>query len=110
MVNILARIILLCFLPAVTWAQNNGGGLGGVALNLMEPVTFFSDFVQTGCIVIGGAFLFASVIKYFEHKRSPLMVPMSTVVFLVVAGCVLLLLPLITYLTENGVPYFLLRR
>ena len=84
-------------------------GIGGVARNLMDPVTVFSDFVYTGCIVIGGSFVFASIIKYFEHRRSPLMVPMSTVVFLLIAGGLLLALPFLAYLDSSGIRYTLFR-
>lgn len=68
-------------------------GLGGVANNMMEPVSLLSDFVSAACFVIGGGFLFASIIKYVEHRRSPLMVPISTVVFLFIAGLLLIGLP-----------------
>lgn len=84
-------------------------GIGGVARNLMDPVTVFSDFVYTACIVIGGSFVFAAIIKYFEHRRSPLMVPMSTVVFLLIAGALLLALPFLAYLDSSGIRYTLFR-
>lgn len=84
-------------------------GIGGMARNMMEPVALFSDFVYTGCIVIGGSFVFASIIKYFEHRRSPLMVPISTVVFLFIAGGLLLLLPFLAYIDPNGIRYSLFR-
>jgi hypothetical protein len=102
--NTMWKLISLCLLPIAAWAESNPG-LGGVAQNLMEPVGFFSDFIQSGCFLIGGSFVFASIIKYFEHRRSPLMVPISTVVFLLIAGIILILLPLLSLITEHGVPY-----
>lgn len=92
-------------MPIMAFAESRNTGLGGVALNLMEPVGLFSDFVHTGCILIGGSFLFASIIKYFEHRRSPTMVPISTVIFLLIAGIILILLPFLSLLTEHGLPY-----
>lgn len=83
--------------------------LGRVAENLMEPVGLLADFVQTGCFIIGASFIFASLIKYFEHRRSPLMVHISTVVFLLIAGIVLVLLPFLSFFIENGVRYSLLK-
>lgn len=68
-------------------------GLGAMATNIMEPVSLLSDFVTAACIIIGGSFIFASVIKYKEHCRSPLMVPISTVIFLIIAGLALIGLP-----------------
>lgn len=79
--------------------------LGSVARNIMEPVGVFGGFVNTGCFVIGGGFIFASIVKYAEHKRSPLMVPISTVIFLLIAGLILVALPFLALLTETGVKY-----
>lgn len=84
-------------------------GLGLVAKNLLEPVSLMADLVHTACFVIGGAFLFTCVIKYFEHRKSPLMVPISTVIFLLIAGNILILLPFISYITDNGIHYSLMR-
>lgn len=96
------------FFFAQTSAYTNPAtGFGGVANNMMSPVGLFSDFVMTGCIVIGGSFVFAGIIKFFEHRRSPLMVPISTVVFLFIAGALLLLLPLLSYLFPAGMHYSL---
>lgn len=97
-------IFFVMGLQIPAFAANNSVGLGRVAQNLLEPVSFFSDFVQTGCLLIGGSFIFASIVKYFEHRRSPLMVPISTVVFLLIAGIVLVLLPLLSYVTGNDAP------
>jgi hypothetical protein len=89
--------------PVLAYADSS---LGGLASNLMSPVGVFSGFISSACLLIGGAFVFASLIKYFEHRRQPLMVPISTVVFLLIAGLVLILLPLIYHWTQNGVPFW----
>jgi hypothetical protein len=96
-------VLILCCLPIPTLAAKSEG-LGDVAVNLMSPVGLFSNFINSGCIIIGGAFLFASIIKYIEHKRSPLMVPISVVVFLFIAGLLLVCLPLLSYAMPNGGP------
>lgn len=70
--------------------------LGQVANNILEPVTVVSQFISTACIVLGGAFLFTSVIKYIEHRRNPLASPIGTVIFLFIAGVILIFLPIIT--------------
>lgn len=105
MKNVVLKGIVLCFLPALVFAAEQRVGFGGVAQNLMEPVGFFSDFILSACLLIGGSFIFASIIKYFEHRRSPLMIPLSTVVFLLIAGIILILLPFLSLITEHGVPY-----
>ena len=91
---------LLCF--SSVFADS---GLGGMARNMMGSVGFASDFIYTGCLVIGGSFVFASIIKYMEHRRSPLMVPISTVIFLAIAGIILLLMPLLSLIYPEAVPY-----
>lgn len=101
-------LILIVNFPEFGWASN-GTGLGGVASNVLEPVGLFSDFVSTACFAIGAAFLFASMIKYREHRVSPLMVPISTVVFLLIAGIVLVALPFLALVAEGGVRYSLFR-
>lgn len=100
------KMVCLFFISMSVWAA---GSLGGMADNLLNPVGVMSSFISSGALLIGGAFLFASIIKYVEHKRSPLLVPMSTVVFLFIAGLILVLLPLAYMLTENGLPFSLTR-
>lgn len=91
--------------PLLCWARTEG--IGEVADNLMDPVTVFSGFVSTISIVVGACFLFASLIKYNQHRVNPLAVPISTVVTLFVMGIILFLLPLIYHLTESGIDYHL---
>lgn len=100
--------ISLYFISAAAFAKKQAG-IGLVATNMMEPVTLMSDFVNSACFIIGGSFLFATIIKYIEHRRSPLMVPISTVVFLLIAGIVLIILPFAYMITENGLHFSLLR-
>lgn len=101
--------ILLCCLLSNAWAVKQPVGIGGVATHLMEPVSYMSDFIYTGCFVIGGSFIFAGIVKYIEHRRSPLLVTISTVVFLFLAGLFLIALPFAYLVTHNGSPYTLLK-
>jgi hypothetical protein len=78
-------------------AYSTTTGAGSIANDMMEPVGLFSNMMNAGCIILGTSFLFASIVKYFEHKRSPLMVTMSTVVFLFIGGVLLLSVPLFSY-------------
>jgi len=97
--DLLSRAILLTYaFPMFVFAAQAPQGIGKVANSIMEPVSIVTDFVHSACLLLGGAFVFASIIKYFEHRRSPTMVTLSTVVFLFLAGVVLLCLPLIAYL------------
>lgn len=105
--RLLPLVIFLIF-PVVTLAANEVG-LGSVANNLMTPVTVLSDFVHSASLIIGGMFIFASIIKYREHRRAPTMVPLSTVIFLLIAGSILVCLPLISMYSSGGIPYKIIR-
>lgn len=100
-------LLLIVIFPQILLAAED---LGHVAVNVYQPVSILGDFVHTACFVIGGAFIFTSIIKYFEYRRSPLMTPLSTVVFLVVAGLVLIILPFLAYFTDNGLPFTLMNQ
>lgn len=104
------KYIVLISLLLSYCGQLFADGLGGVASNIMEPVGLFNDMIDTACFVIGGAFLFATIIKYFEHRRSPLMVPISTVIFLLIAGLILIGLPFLSYVVNGSVQYSLFSR
>ena len=101
--------IVFYFLPLLSIAAKNQVSAGKIAQSLLEPVNLMADMLSTASFVIGGAFLFASLIKYVEHKRSPLMVPISTVIYLFLFGLSLALLPFVSLLTENGIRYSLFK-
>lgn len=94
-------LILVILLAPFTVLADDPSGIGEVATNLMAPVGVLSDFVYTACWILGGSFVFASIIKYFEHRRSPLMVPMGTVVFLFLAGGMLIALPFLSLYSDD---------
>lgn len=104
---------VLCFLfflfSQAVFAANELS-LGRVADNITEPIQVVSAFVSVGCLIVGVACLFATVVKYFEHRRSPLMVPISTVIFLLIAGIALVVLPLIALLSDSSIPSTLLTK
>src|SRR5690349_3724870 len=85
---------ILLILPGLLWAEDSAS-LGGVAGNLLEPIGILTDFVTDAALVIGSTFVFASFVKYLEHRKNPLAVPISTVVFLFLMGLILLVFPLI---------------
>lgn len=97
-VSAILAVICFFFVTAVFATQYTG--VGNVANNILEPVSVLSDFVKAACFIIGGSFLFASIIKYIEHRRSPLMVPISTVIFLIFGGLALIGLPFIWMLAQ----------
>lgn len=102
-------VMAFCLMIQAAFSADKSLSLGKVASNLMDPVTVVMQFVHTACVIIGSAFLFAALIKYIEHRRSPTMVPISTVLFLLIAGVILIALPLISYVSAYGFPYSLIR-
>jgi hypothetical protein len=96
--NLILKIILLMAVPMTAFAVRaaHDVGLGSVANSLMQPVDLATIFLHKGCYLLGAAFLFSSLVKYIDHRRSPTMVPISTVFFLIIAGLVLIAIPIFT--------------
>jgi len=107
-IKYLASLLLYTVSAPTMSAAVLNTGIGGVAANMMEPVGLAANFIYVGCLMLGSSFLFASIIKYIEHRRSPLMVPISTVIFLIIAGVLLMVLPFAYLLMNNQSPYTLL--
>jgi hypothetical protein len=107
------RILLLFFcllIPVLALADEEVVGIGKVASNILEPVLIVSDFVCSASIIIGVSSLFGALLKYMQHRVNPLAAPLSTVIVMLFVGIVLVALPFAYLLTENGIPYFLLRK
>jgi len=81
---------------------------GKVAQNITEPMEVVSGFVSVGCLIVAVACLFASIVKYVEHRRNPLYVPLSNVIWLFLIGLLLLILPFAYFITESGIPFTVL--
>lgn len=77
---------------------------GLMAQNITDPLNIAAGFIAVACLIIGAACLFAALVKYFEHRRSPLFVPISTVIWLVIIGLLLLILPFAYLITGQGIP------
>jgi len=88
------------FLNQSCYASKQDQSLATLADSMMEPITLFSGLINTACYLLGGSFIFASLIKYLEHRRSPLMVSISTVIFLLIAGIILILLPMLEFIIK----------
>jgi len=81
-------------------------GLTNVVDNLMVPITLAVGFMSTASLIVGMTCVFASFVRYRQHRSNPLAHPIGTVLALLGAGLVLLFLPLIYRLTESGVSPF----
>lgn len=83
------------------------GGLGDLASNLLEPIAIVAALLTSASIIIGFTCLFASFVRYMQHRKNPLAHPIGTVVWLLIIGLVLFCLPLVYKLTESGIPIHL---
>lgn len=92
----------------LVFAQQRVQGIGGVAQNMMEPVTVVSSFISSACMIIGGTCLFAAFLRYMQYRVNPLASPISTVMILFIMGLLLVILPLVYMLTDSGIPFHLL--
>lgn len=64
-----------------------------VTNHLMESAVVATDFFYLVYVILGTAFVTASVIKFFERRVNPLGVRISQIVFLLVAGLFMLVMP-----------------
>lgn len=106
------KIIILFFflmMPSLVLADDEITGIGRIAANMLEPVNIVSDFVCTASIIIGISCLFGALLKYMQHRVNPLVSPISTIIVLLAVGIMLVSIPFAYLLTENGIPYSLLR-
>jgi len=79
--------------------------IGEVAGQLLEPAGVLSDFVGTAAWIIGFTCVFAAFFRYMQYRVNPVATPLSSVLFLLVIGIVLISLPFAYLLTGEGVPF-----
>jgi hypothetical protein len=79
--------------------------LGQLASNIMVPLGLLLNLLYMACFIVGASLIFASVIKYLEHRQNPLVASISLVITLFVSGTMLIFLPFISYLTGHGYLY-----
>lgn len=102
----IVKIIILaciCLLPGSVFAYHSAQpvGFGGMALEILGPVTLLSDFVSTAALVIGAMMLMGSFIRYTRYRRNPLEAPLSSVIVLFIIGACLVALAVVHMVYEN---------
>ena len=105
----IAKVLLLCSIPGLGFAVQKQKGFGDVASSMIEPVSVLNNFIGSAAIVIGIACLFGAFFRYMQYRINPLASPLSSVIFLLVLGLVLIGLPFI-YLIIEGIPFTLYSR
>lgn len=53
--DFLQQVVVLSIIPILSFAAQKSG-IGGVASNMMEPVSVLTDFVHSACLLLGGIF------------------------------------------------------
>lgn len=93
--SLINRLGIFFYLALPQWAFAAGreAGIGAFANAALGPIDTLTNAITNISIVMGIAFLVTAVIKYFEYRRSPMMVTVSTIFFFVVAGLILVSLP-----------------
>lgn len=92
-------VIASCF--ALT-ALGGAASLGGVAQNVMGPVSGLSKIVNAICYVAGTGFLLGGVLQYRYHRENPQQVRISTPIVLVILGLIIIGIPFISMWSESA--------
>lgn len=103
---IIALILMMDLIPISAMAAQRSG-YGGVATNILEPVTAFSNFMAVFCLAAGAAFLFAGFMRYWEHVRNSQHVTLGSVIFLLLVGVCLMLIPF-SYLVNSSIHFYIM--
>lgn len=85
--------IFLFLCPLLVWADNTN--LNDYAQTGLSITTVATTFVAMACKIAGICLMLSSVIQYWQHRRNPLQVRLSTPVFLLVMGIILFSVPYI---------------
>lgn len=87
----------LIFLGLFSFVSSGYAGvsLGEMANNVLGPMNGLGKLLGYVCILGGIGMLFGAILQYKAHRENPSQVRLTTPVFLVVVGIVLLILPFI---------------
>jgi RsiW-degrading membrane proteinase PrsW (M82 family) len=77
-------------------------GIGPMSTGLMEPVSILANFLTDASLGLGGMFVLLAILRYRQYRRNPLEWPLSSVVMMALFGIVLLVWPLVRYITINN--------
>jgi len=78
----------------------NAQGLGDAAAGFYEPITVITQLVQAISIICGSGLILGSFFKYFEHRKNPVVTPLSMVIFMFLFGISLIILGRIPMITS----------
>lgn len=95
------RLILMVFLVifSVSYAYSDALSLGDMANWMMGPVNGLGKVFGYICLIGGIGMILGALLQYKAHRENPSQVRLTTPVFLLVVGVILIILPLIGLLT-----------
>ena len=94
-------LFTLCCVSAALAAYDPATGvaaapsLGGIAGNIMHPLSILSEIGIKIFLILGVGFLMAAAIRYRGHRANPNHVRMGEVLMLLILGLVLIVSPLL---------------
>ena len=88
-------LILLQGLITTPSYAASGTSLGTMASDVMEPLAILRYMLDAGSVMIGLFLITASFSRYLRHRRNPQESPLGTVIFWLLLGIVLVVLPIL---------------
>lgn len=66
--------------------------IGDVSNNLFEAVLGINSIIHVICLVTGSALILGAFFRYMNHRRNPIVAPLSSVFAFLIAGIAIILL------------------
>ena len=78
------------------------GDIGQVVNNILAPMSAFTDAFYKICYALGTLLIIGSAVQYKLHRKNPIQVKLSNVIFLLIIGIVVVCLPFIVKLSSSA--------
>lgn len=91
----IVSILFSGYVYADIGVAKNAVPLGAVTHNIMQPTTLLTDFAYLACYIIGLALIVGAGMQYRTHRMNPMQVPLSRVIFWLVFGIAIFVLPFV---------------
>lgn len=89
-------ILTFCILLSTFYCCNlSAQAIGEVAANIYQPVSVIISLVKAVSIICGSGLMLGGILRFFDYRRNPVAVRLSTVVFMFIFGAALIIVGLI---------------
>jgi hypothetical protein len=89
-------------LSQFAYAYSQDPNLGQAAGNMLVPLGLAADGFRKLCFVIGGTLIIGAGMQYKNYRNNPSAVRLSTPVVLLLLGIALILLPIISSISQGS--------